>query len=122
MVAVTHVSPVNYSTVASDGTATITVLCGQFIWIVYHKTVTMKPTKTTPPVVNLYRNQANPEMLLDYTVNGNGDASDSKHILFPGDSFIAVWSGGTSGSQVALRIEALQFAPNTPLDVLAGLL
>jgi hypothetical protein len=124
---VTHISPVNYTTLDANGAGTITVLCGQYIWIVYHKTITITPVTSgkTPPVVNVYRNQQNPEMMLDYTVNGNGDASDSKHLLFPGDSVIAVWStSGTwnANAQAAFRVEALQFPPTTPLEALAGLL
>lgn len=128
---VTHVSPVNYTTLDANGTGTIQVLCGQFIWLVYHKTVTISPVTSgeTPPIVNVYRNQANPEMMLDYTVNGNGDASDSKHLLYPGDSLIAAWASGSAtastwnaSARAALRLEALQFPPNTPLMAIAGLL
>lgn len=111
-----------YDTVASDGTATITHQTGNFDWIVTLYAIAQNPKQTsTEPFTALYRNQASPEMQLDFTRAGNGDSATHERLLFtPGEIVIASWTGATSGSRVSFRIEGLELPPGEGIRWLAN--
>ncbi len=59
------------------------------------------------PTCQVYRGANTPGALIDTTVRGNGDISETDLFVGNGDRIIVKWSKGTSGAVMSYRIEGL---------------
>lgn len=57
------------------------------------------------PTLHIYRGRVDPTALVDFTNRGNGDVSETALSLFPGETIIAEWTGGTTGVTMTLVVE-----------------
>lgn len=57
----------------------------------------------TEPVLTITRN--NSTEIVDYTIKGNGDISETSLGMIPGDLMTATYTGGTAGASMQFYVE-----------------
>lgn len=90
-----------------NGAGTITIQAPSGGCTVTHSAISTNPASDqyAQPTVTVYRDAVDPLRRIDSTSKGNGDASSDRFDLAPGESYVAVWSGGTAGARAVLRLE-----------------
>jgi type 1 fimbria pilin len=61
-------------------------------------------TAGTGIALQIYRNHATPNNLIDFTATGEGDASDSIFTLRQGETLVAVYSGGAGSANATATL------------------
>ena len=55
--------------------------------------------------LDVYRSVVTPQQNLDHSDSANGDISECNYPIGPGESLVFVWTGGTVGARMNIRIE-----------------
>ncbi len=96
------------TTVAADGTATVDLGPYGYDWVVTQTTVSTNVATGTPKCF-VYRDNTNQSNFVEGTNSGNGDASNTRHLLPDGSRLYFVWSGATPGATATARVTGAQY-------------
>lgn len=88
---------------AGSGTVAIGPVVPGLSWDVQR--FTTNGGSDSEPELHIYRGRVSPTTVVDFTERGNGDVSETSLALFPGETIIAEWTGGTSGATMTLVVE-----------------
>jgi hypothetical protein len=75
------------------------------------RAVVSTTSQTKQPTALMYRNNAVQAQRIDGTYTGAQDTAQNLGRYQPGESLIAVWSGGDVGAIATLRVEVIQYEP-----------
>jgi hypothetical protein len=107
--------PLNTGGVAvvdSTGAATVDLGPAGCDWVITSLSVATDSTSGTP-TAKVYRNTVGPSGYIEGTTTGNGDTSNTRHVLADGDRLYTVWAGATVGARATVRVIGAQFPPGS---------
>lgn len=65
-------------------------------------------TAVKQPTFSLYLDSATPSGFLEGTYSGSRDASDTVHVIQPGQQLIGVWAGGDPGAKATMSVRGVK--------------
>lgn len=77
-------------------------------WIVNLTSVSTS-TAVKKAAVNTYRNAVSQATLIDTTLSGNADTSDTRILLQPGEQLVCQWTGGDVGAKAFLHCSGMSY-------------
>jgi hypothetical protein len=105
--------------VTLDGTGAGQVVIGPagFDWLV-RRTSVKTSTAVKQPTATLYRGGVSDAAFLEGSFSGANDASDTVHLMQPGELLYCVWSGGDAGARATLVVSGLAYPPGEGIGAL----